>query len=310
MDFSIFFVDLIYEFRFTDSINFLLHDMQRFLLSVILFCFSIAAIAQYNPGARQISLANSDVALANDVFTLFNNPAGLSQINWREVGVYYSPAPFGLTELANGYVAYLEPFSFGSIAAGGSTYGFDLYRESKVILGYSYNYGNLFFLGLSVNYHSVSIKNYGSSGAFYINTGILAYILDNFRWGFHVSNINRASIGNDDDQIPMILTTGFSYNLLNNFSLNFSLEKDIRYNPSVQFGIEYDIIEYLSLRIGASNEPSRFTTGIGINYSIFSLDYSLFTHPDLGLTHQAGIILSFGKDGSRTEAINKYLNLK
>ena len=115
MDFSIFFVDLIYEFRFTDSINFLLYDMHRFLLSVIIFCFSIATIAQYNPGARQISLANSDVALANDVFTLFNNPAGLSQINWREVGIYYSPAPFGLTELANGYVAYIEPFNFGLV---------------------------------------------------------------------------------------------------------------------------------------------------------------------------------------------------
>ena len=284
--------------------------MHRFLLSALIICFSTAAIAQYNPGARQISLANSDVALANDVFALFNNPAGLSQINWREVGIYYSPAPFGLTELANGYVAYIEPFKFGSMAIGGSTFGFELYRESKVLLGYSYNYENSFFFGLSVNYQTVSIKNYGSTGAFYINAGGLAYILDNFRWGFHVFNINRASLGNEDDQIPVILTTGLSYNLLTNFSLNFSLEKDIRYNPSVQFGIEYDIIEYLSLRIGASNEPSRFTTGIGINYSIFALDYSLFTHPDLGLTHQAGIILSFEKEGTRTEAIRKNLNLK
>ena len=46
-------------------------------------------------------------------------------------GVYYSPAPFGLSELANGYVSYLEPFEFGSIAVGGMTDGFDLYRESK-----------------------------------------------------------------------------------------------------------------------------------------------------------------------------------
>ncbi|MBT8378545.1 MAG: hypothetical protein KJN64_04895 [Ignavibacteria bacterium] len=277
--------------------------MHRFLLSVLMICFSASIFAQYNPGARQISLANSDVALANDVFTLFNNPAGLSQIIWREVGIYYSPAPFGLTELANGYVAYLEPFSFGSMAIGGSTFGFELYRESKVVLGYSYSYENILFIGASINYQTVSIKNYGSTAAFYLNAGGLVYILDDFRWGFNVSNINRASISNDEDQIPMIFTTGFSYNLLNNFSLNISLEKDIRYNPSVQFGIEYDIIEYLSLRMGGSNEPSRFTSGIGINYSIFSLDYSLFTHPDLGLTHQAGIIISFGKEGTRTEAV-------
>ena len=115
--------------------------------------------AQFNPGARQISLSNSDVALSNDVFSLFNNPAGLSQLNWREIGIYYSPAPFGLSELANGYVAYVEPFEFGSVAIGGMTYGFDFYRETKLLFGYSYNYENKFFAGVAINYHTFSIKN-------------------------------------------------------------------------------------------------------------------------------------------------------
>jgi len=253
-------------------------------------------------------MANSDVALANDVFSVFNNPAGLSQLNWREVGIYYSPAPFGLTELSNGYVAYNEPFNFGSISIGGMTYGFELYRESKIVLGYSYNYENILFAGATVNYHSFSIQNYGSTSAIYFNIGGLVYILDELRWGFAVSNLNRASIADIDDQIPMILATGFSYDILQNFSLNFSLEKDISFDPSVQFGIEYDIIEYISLRAGTSNDPSRFTAGLGINYSIFSLDYAFFTHQDLGLTHQAGIILSFGREGNRSSAIRRYLN--
>jgi hypothetical protein len=278
-----------------------------FTLCLIL-TFCIAIFPQYNPGAKQISIANSDVALSNDVFSLFSNPAGLSQLNWREVGIYYSPAPFGLTELSNGYVAYNEPFSFGSLAIGGMTYGFDLYRESKVLLGYSYNYHNILFAGVTVNYHNFSIQKYGSTGIFYFNAGGLVYLLDELRWGFLVTNINRASVADIDDQIPMVLSTGFSYDLIENFSLNFALEKDIRYNPSVQFGIDYNIIEYLSLRVGASNEPSRFTAGLGINYSIFSLDYAFFTHPDLGLTHQAGIILSFGREGTRSEAIRRYLN--
>ena len=278
-----------------------------FTLCLLLILNSIA-YTQYSPGARQISMANSDVALANDVFSIFNNPAGLSQLNWREVGIYYSPAPFGLTELSNGYVAYNEPFDFGSISIGGMTYGFELYRESKIALGYSYNYENILFAGATVNYHSFSIQNYGSTSAIYFNIGGLVYILDELRWGFAVSNLNRASIADIDDQIPMVLSTGFSYDILQNFSLNFALEKDIRFNPSVQLGIEYDIIEYLSLRAGTSNDPSRFTAGVGINYSIFSLDYAFFTHQDLGLTHQAGIILTFGKEGSRSAAVKRYLN--
>ena len=273
----------------------------------ILFVLNIPNIAQINPGARQISLANSDVALANDVFALFNNPAGLAQLNWKEVGIYYSPAPFGLTELANGYVAYQQPFSFGSLGIGGMTYGYDLYRESKIILGYSYNYDNIFFIGAAVNYHSYSIQNYGSTGVFYFNLGALVYILDNLRWGFSTSNVNRATVGDQDDQIPVVLSTGFSFDILNNFSLNFALDKDIRYDPAISFGFDYDLIEYLSLRLGGSNNPSRFTGGVGINYSIVNLDYAFFTHPDLGFTHQVGIILSFGKEGIRSEAIRKYL---
>ncbi len=273
----------------------------------ILFILNIPNIAQINPGARQISLANSDVALANDVFTLFNNPSGLAQLNWKEVGIYYSPAPFGLSELANGYVAYQQPFSFGSLGIGGMTYGYDLYRESKIILGYSYNYDNIFFIGAAANYHSYSIQNYGSTGVFYFNLGALVYILDNLRWGFSTSNVNRATVGDQDDQIPVVLSTGFSFDILNNFSLNFALDKDIRYDPSISFGIDYDLIEYLALRLGGSNNPSRFTAGLGINYSFVSLDYAFFTHPDLGFTHQVGIILSFGKEGIRSEAIRKYL---
>jgi hypothetical protein len=117
------------------------------------------AFAQIEPGARQISLSHSDIALSNDVFSLFNNPSGLSQISWREVGIYYSPAPFGLSELANGYVAYIEPFDFGSVAVGGMTYGFDLYRESRIVLGYSYNYEDKFFAGATINLHTFSILN-------------------------------------------------------------------------------------------------------------------------------------------------------
>ena len=285
--------------------------MIKHLLKVIVpVLFIVNSFAQFNPGARQISLSNSDVALSDDVFSLFNNPAGLSQISWREIGIYYSPAPFGLSELANGYLAYVEPFDFGSIAIGGMTYGFDLYRETKLLIGYSYNYDNKFFAGVAINYHTFSIQNYGNTGKLYLNFGGLAYITNQIRWGFSISNLNRATVADEDDQIPMIFSTGFSYDAIKNLSLNLAVEKDIRYKPSIQYGIEYNIIEYLSLRLGFQNEPARYSAGIGINYSIISLDYSFFTHQDLGLTHQAGIIISFGKDGSRSDEIKKHLGIQ
>lgn len=284
--------------------------MGKFLLVFLLILFSISTIIpQYNPGAKQISLANSDVGMANDVFAVFSNTAGLSQIDWREVGLYYSPAPFGFSEMANGFIAYNEPLSFGSVGFGGMTYGFELYRESKFIAAFSYNFDYKFFTGISFIYHSVSIQKYGSTGSIYVGIGGLYYITQYIRWGFFIQNLNHATFKDYEDQIPVILNTGISIDILDNFSLNSSIEKDIRYNASISAGLEFNIIKYFAIRSGFSNEPSRYTAGIGIHYSNFEVDYAIFTHPDLGLTHQAGLIISFGSVESRKEKIRKHLGI-
>ena len=277
------------------------------LLFLIIVSLCNPAFSQHSAGAKQISLSNSDVALSNDVFALFNNPSGLAQMNWREVGIYYSPAPFGFTELANGFIAYNEPFSFGSVAIGAMTYGFDLYRETKFIAGFSYNYDEKFFGGVAVNIHNVSIKNYGSDLAFYINAGGLAWLTGELRVGFSIQNLNRATFGNEDDQIPMIFNSGLSYDVLQNVSLNFSLESEVGFNPSLQCGINYDLNEYFSLRSGFANEPAKYSAGFGVNYSQFEIDYAIFTHQELGLTHQFSVMVGLETLENRTGKIRKYL---
>jgi hypothetical protein len=274
---------------------------------VFILLFGRLAICQFDPGAKEIAISNSDVALSNDVFAVFNNPAGLSQLKWREIGIFYSPSPFGLKQLANGYAAYNEPFSFGSVTIGGMSYGFNLYKESKLVLSFSRNFGERFLAGIAITYHTFSIKNYGSASAFYLNAGGLVYLTKKLRWGFYVTNINRATVSASDNQIPMILSTGFSYNVIDNMSLNFSFEKDVQYDPELHFGIDYQIIDNLSLRSGFSTNPSDFSAGVGLNFSYFELNYAFVKHPDLGLTHQAGIIITFQKVTNRYNKIKSYL---
>lgn len=284
--------------------------MKLILTALILVSLALNIFPQQQPGARQIALANSDVALSNDVFSIFNNPSGLALLTWREIGLYYSPSPFGLKELANGFVAYSEPFSFGTIAIGGMTYGFELYRENKFSAAYSFKYSDRFFAGIGINYHSVTIEKYGNTGSLYFNAGGLIYITTSFRWGFSFHNINRATFGEEKNQIPSVISTGLSYDINEEVSLNSSIHKDLQFNPELSFGVEYDIIKYLSLRSGFSNEPEKYSFGVGIHYANVNFDYSLFTHQDLGLTHQAGIIISFGLDQTRKQIIRENLKLE
>ncbi len=263
--------------------------MLKLFFALFLFCESI--LCQFDPGAKQIALAYSNTANDKDVFALFNNVACLAAIHSRQVGIYYSPAPFGMTELANSYLAYNEPTGIGTFALGGMNYGFELYREYKIVLGYSEYIFKNFSAGIALNYHAVSIKNYGKTSAVYLDAGIRLSFAEGFYLGFLIKNINRATFGGNDDQMPTLLRTGITYLPANIFSLNISIEKETMQNVVMLFGVDYAMAEFLTLRTGFSSEPAKFSGGIGINYSMLSLDYALFTHQDLGLTHQAGLII-------------------
>ncbi len=277
------------------------------ILIVLFFSLYLSPSAQVSPGARQIALSNSDIALSNDVFALFGNPAGLAQLNWRELGVYYSPAPFGVSEMANAYAGYLEPFSFGNVSIGYMQYGFELYKENKIALSFSRMFNNNFFVGAAILYQNLSIQRYGEDNAFVVNLGGLYYLDSHLRIGFYLHNLNRATYGEEDDQIPTSLATGISYDFNSAVTFNGAIEKELDFEPSFRFGIEYHLIKYLSLRSGFKSVPSSYSVGVGIHYSFLNLDYAFFTHSDLGLTHQAGIIIDFDPSDSRRQKIQEYL---
>ena len=271
----------------------------RFLF--LFFVFTKLVFAQFDPGAKQIALSNSDIAVSDNVFALFNNPAGIAQIDNAQVGVFYSPSPFGLGELKNAYGAFSFPMSFGAIAVGGMVYGFELYKESKISVALSYNYKNKFYVGVTTNYKNIFIKNYGSKNVIIYDLGVLAIITEDLHLGFSYRNITRTSISKSIDDLPVEILSGLSYRIINNCTISLAIEKDIRYKASPRFGIDYKIIEFLSLRSGFSKNPNLYTFGIGIHYSFFNFNYALFTHQELGLTHQIGVVITFGNSKGKKD---------
>ncbi|MBI5730283.1 MAG: hypothetical protein HY963_04015 [Ignavibacteriales bacterium] len=262
-------------------------------LFYVLLLLGVESFAQYQPGAGQIALAHSDVSSANDVFSLFNNPAGLALLKSREIGFYYSPAPFGVKELANAFAAYCEPTQYGSFSAGYSNYGFELFKENKFAIGYGRKIANNFFIGLSSIYHSIAIKNYGSKGAIVFNIGAIAKLNDRIGLGFAVNNVTRSTITNESNDIPIVIWFGTDLKFVKDIVISAAVKKEIGFNPSIRLGTEYSMLDFLKLRIGTSNEPNTYSGGIGIIYQIVQVDYAFFSHPDLGLTHQFGLIIRF-----------------
>lgn len=269
-------------------------------------CFASIISAQKG-GARQTSLAYTDVAISDDAFSVFSNIAGTAQLNWREAAFFYSPAPFGLKELASFSLAYVEPFNFGNISLGANTYGYELLRENFFTLGYSKNFSKKIFLGATLNLYSILIKGYGTDNSFGINFGSLAYITEEIRLGFAANNINRATYGREKSQIPSSFNIGFSYAPLTQAVFSFATIKELDKDISANFGVEFYPIDFFCLRSGFSSNPQQYFFGLGVSYSYFSFDYSFSYHNDLGSTHAISFVISFSGEILRAKAIKKYL---
>lgn len=264
------------------------------VLSFVLFRITFSQFELLDVGAKPIALGGAFTSLANNSNAIYYNPAGISQLPFREVSIFYSPAPFGLKELANGSVNYVEPTKFGAFGLSAKTYGFELYKEVTITATYSNNYKKKIFYGANINYYNLKIQNYGSASTFGIDIGGLAYLTDFLRWGFAAFNLNRPKIGTQDDKLPQVYRTGISIQPRNGVNFILDIEKDTRYTTSVKAGIEYSLYDMVDLRAGIGTEPTRFSGGIGLYYSIFELDYGFYNHQDLGLTHQGTITINFG----------------
>ena len=284
--------------------------MFKFNLVILLFITSVS-VAQFENtdlGARPVGLNGSFTSLSNDAFAIFYNPAGLGQLKYRELGVYYSPSPFGLSELATGALVYAEPTSFGTFGLGLKTYGYELYRENNIILSYGQDFNNRIFYGLNVKVYNLTIQNYNSATTFGVDLGAMAYLTDFLRWGFFGKNLSGARIGTSEEKISQVYRTGFTVQPRDDLSFLLEAEKDVRYPLSIRAGMEYTLYDYIDLRAGIGTEPTSFSGGAGFKYDLFQLDYAIYNHQDLGITHQGTISINFGGKDARKHSREQLKN--
>jgi len=278
--------------------------LKHYLLIILILAVkvSIAQFENTDIGARAVALCGAFTSMSDNSLAIFYNPSGLGQNKFRELSVFYSPAPYGLKELSTAALTYCEPFRFGTFGAGIKTYGYELYREFNFILSYGNVYKKRIFYGLNLNYYNLNIKDYNSASSFGLDIGAMIYITDFMRWGVFAKNVSGSTIGLSKEKIAQVYRTGFSVQPRGDLFFILEAEKDVMNPVSVRGAMEYSILDFLDLRAGVSTNPSTFSGGIGFCYEIFQLDYALYNSFDLGLTHQGSLTINFGGKGARKSA--------
>ncbi len=227
-----------------------------------------------------------------DVEPLLLNPSAAASLKSLYSSFFYSPSPFDLPQLSTGGMFSAFPFESFTAGVAVTTTGFSLYREMTATAIVAKSFNGILSAGCNINYNHLAIARYGSAGTIGVDVAAAIQVTDNLRWGISLLNVNRPTIGEEKDELPQLYLTGVSCELLSTASVSFTLIKDVRYPLSVRTGARFSPLEIIDFRFGVSTEPSRYFAGVGIHYYSVSVDYSVATHIDLGLTHSIGI--SFG----------------
>lgn len=264
---------------------------------VILFLFlHSSAYGGFEPrsmGARCKALGGASSALSGDAWSAVTNPASLTALTSNQFSLYYSPQPFGVHELSSGALAIGLPTAIGAFGFSGSRYGFDLYKEVTVSCSYAAVISKL-SLGVNVAYDDVSIQNYGSAGTMNITAGLFSKITSLLHAGLVIRNITSSTIGVPREKLPQIFSAGLSCFPIPEVNLVLDYEKQIGFDPSPRFGLEYKIVESVALRGGISEEPNLSSGGIGIQYSFMQFDYALSYNETLGWSHEISLTIIWG----------------
>jgi len=241
-------------------------------------------------GGKNAALGGHSTTL-KDAFAVFNNPAGLSTLEGVNIGVY-AENRFLVEDLNLLGVGITLPTKNGSFGLGGTYFGNTAYSESLFTLAYSRLLSENLSIALDFDYINLSIEEFGSTSAFTFGLGLQFSPSKNIDIGAHIHNPIRVSLIQDGSEtMPSIIKIGLAYHPEDEgFTLFTEVEKDIDRSTILKFGLDYQLIEKLSLRAGISTNPAYSSFGVGLNFGKIMLDFANRFHPVLGYSPHISLI--------------------
>ncbi|MEO0069301.1 MAG: PorV/PorQ family protein [candidate division WOR-3 bacterium] len=299
-------------------------------MTVILFALSLVTIypgagtagfdfLHISPTAREAALAGAAVSRPQGAMGFFYNPAILSQGGTNNGELTYINYPAGIHL---GSVGYVQPLGTNKGVGIGIFYlnSGTIKRtndqgEEMGTFGSSYLNLNLsgglriidrLALGLAFSGLYGAIDTFFSLGVAG-NLGITYEIPDyHIHFGFAASNlgVEVKTFGGYRNPLPLEIALGASWEPITALNLNASIHKPIDNRWNFRAGIEGWVNEYLVLRGGyyslgadlayggGGDVLAGFTTGLGIRYQRYQIDYAFIPMVVLGITHRLSLSFS------------------
>lgn len=253
-----------------------------------------ASSDNFGGGARSNAMGKASVGNI-DIWSNYNNQAALAKLQKIEFGVSYENR-FQLEDLSTKALALYYPTKLGGFNLNYTQFGFDLYKETKIGLGYSKALGKHLWAGVQINQMRIKINQIeGEQSKYNFEIGLLAEIFHDFYLGFHISNPSQEKFETlyFEEAIPTIARFGVSWHLSKETMLNSEVEKDFDNDARVKVGLEHQIVKDLYIRLGVSSKPNQISFGLGYQYNIVKINLAYSKHQNLGYTPSFDLNISF-----------------
>lgn len=289
-----------------------------------------AAFLKIEPGSRPVGMGGAFTGLANDINTIFWNPAGLTSVHTRELTAMQHFSFVDINNQSIGYAQRANQFVWGASFLGSFTeierrIGPTETPDSTVTIGgfatglsLAYPLGTTASIGGTAKLISqqLDIQNiYGAAA----DIGLILRLLDN-HLGIGIT-VQNAGVLSGGENLPMALRAGLAYRTWKESEAEgeeampprevWAFVADahlplIDANPSFHIGIErwfYDIVAArVGYRVGLNENPSDgLSIGIGVRKDgldslaniDFQFDYAFVPDAYVGNSHRISVITRF-----------------
>ena len=277
------------------------------------------AFLQYGVGARALGMGGAFYAIADDATAIYWNPAGLANIQRKEVTFMSAPM---FTDTQLNYFAYTQPSATkGTFGLGLTQLKSDGFEKvdaefspttgeptkitkagsfSDQQTAYTFAWGKTatetISFGLSGKYVSRQLDT--SSDKFMaLDIGALRVMGPNYRLALGIQNVFSRASGDTDDKFPVIVKIGNSLRLFKErLLLGFDLQKSQSAELNWRFGGEYWAARWFAMRFGLLAAPTIQETdfGLGFRFRRFQFDIAQGIH-DLGSSTRISATFRFGR---------------
>lgn len=276
----------------------------------------------FGAGARSLGMGRAFFAVADDATSIYSNPAGMTQLERKEI--YFMQA--SLVEQTNlTSLSYVQPtrkgwvwgFNMTQMASSGfekvtakqdgageytevTSAGSFQSSESAMMFGFGKKVLENLAVGLSVKQYTRQLDSSSDSTITADATALSRPSSEkrNYALAIGLQNIFAIQSGDTNDKLPLLMKIGNSYKGLKD-RITLALDLTQNFTSSVtewNLGAEYWVWRYIVLRAGVEGNPGLRQSGfgLGIKFKKMRLDIAQGL-TDLGPASRMGVDWQFGK---------------